>query len=330
MQIIKRLILVLSLLASSCALANHSPVPPLPGPGPHPHPWFTGSLLAPTGHTFPKGKLGFEPYVFYTEDIGHYDARWKKVSTVRNDVFNPLIIVFYGLTKRSDLQINIPYFLNSQHGVSSHGFGDLTLIVGYQAISDVPHTWIPDLKLTIAESFPTGRFDNLEPAKGGTDITGSGSFQTGLAATFQKLWFLPHGRFLRARWNFTYTIPVREHLNGLNAYGGARNTNGTIILGNHFSSDLAFEYTLTQHWVPAIDFLYVDSGSNTFNGVVGTTPVGLPAMISVGSFSTFSMAPAMEYNFSAKIGVIAGVWFTVNGRNAPDFVSGVMAVNIVL
>lgn len=36
----------------------------------------------------------------------------------------------------------------------------------------------------------------------------------------------------------------------------------------------------------------------------------------------------MEYNFNASVGIIAGVWFTVVGRNSPDFISAVMALNI--
>jgi hypothetical protein len=42
---------------------------------------------------------------------------------------------------------------------------------------------------------------------------------------------------------------------------------------------------------------------------------------------SFSLAPALEYNWSENAGVIAGVAFTVAGRNTSATVMPVMAVN---
>src|SRR5262249_30558080 len=157
---------------------------------------------------------------------------------------------------------------------------DVALTLGYQVLKEtLDNPWIPDLRVTIAEAFPTGRFENLNPALNGTDALGAGSFQTSLGATFQKLWHLAGVHFLRGRLNFTYAIPARVNLHGFNAYGGAADTDGTIRLGNRFSTDLAFEYSLTRSWVPAIDFLFAANRKNTFSGSVGTTSLGLPAPI---------------------------------------------------
>ena len=35
----------------------------------------------------------------------------------------------------------------------------------------------------------------------------------------------------------------------------------------------------------------------------------------------FSLAPAIEYNWSSDIGIIFGPWFTIAGRNAVQLVS---------
>ena len=327
MKVIKRIVLLTVMILSFPVLAdqtkdNTSPPPP-------PAPWFTGPLLAPTGTAYPKGHIGFQPYLFYTDDFAQYSRARRRVNALDTRSWNPLLAIFVGMTGSTDLQITIPYLVNEKEGQSGHGFADVDLIFGYQALKDTPHTWIPALKLTIGEAFPTGTFENLNPGLNGADSLGAGAFQTSFAATFQKLLYLGGGHFLRTRWNFTYTVPTTiVNLRGLNSYGGAADTNGRIDLGNHFSTDLAFELTLTRHWVPAIDLLYVTTASNRFHGNPGTTSSGLPAMISTLSSEQFSIAPAMEYNFNADLGIIGGVWYSVSGRSSPDFVSGVISVVI--
>ncbi len=41
----------------------------------------------------------------------------------------------------------------------------------------------------------------------------------------------------------------------------------------------------------------------------------------------FSIAPAIEYNWNANIGIIFGSWFTLAGKNSTQFTSGVFAFN---
>jgi hypothetical protein len=45
------------------------------------------------------------------------------------------------------------------------------------------------------------------------------------------------------------------------------------------------------------------------------------------SSSQYSLAPAIEYNWSQNIGLIGGVWFTVAGQNISQFNSIVIALN---
>src|SRR5262249_28078727 len=149
----------------------------------------------------------------------------QRTSAIQTRTFDPIMIITLGLTHRSDLQLSLPYFVNSHEGASHHGFGDVALTLGYQVLKEtLDNPWIPDLRVTIAEAFPTGRFENLNPALNGTDALGAGSFQTSLGATFQKLWHLAGVHFLRGRLNFTYAIPARVNLHGFNAYGGAADT----------------------------------------------------------------------------------------------------------
>jgi hypothetical protein len=41
----------------------------------------------------------------------------------------------------------------------------------------------------------------------------------------------------------------------------------------------------------------------------------------------YSLAPAIEYNWSEKLGLIAGCWLTIAGKNSRKFTSGVIALN---
>ena len=100
-----------------------------------------------------------------------------------------------------------------------------------------------------------------------------------------------------------------------------------FILVLFFSTDLAFEYTLTQNWALALDVLYVHNNHTRFSGHKGST-YGIPNSVGGPSSEQFSLAPALEYNWSSNCGVIAGVWFSVAGRNTADFINGVVAINI--
>jgi hypothetical protein len=49
-----------------------------------------------------------------------------------------------------------------------------------------------------------------------------------------------------------------------------------------------------------------------------------PSCIQVG------LAPAIEYNFSDEVGLIAGSWFTILGRNSYQIVSAIASVTFFL
>ena len=291
-----------------------------------PAPWFSGPLLAPSGHTTPPGNLNFEPYLFYTDNLGIYTNVWQKAPRKINAAtVNPTFIAYYGLSSHFDISTSIPYLFNYDDQNSANNIGDVGLTLSYQAMNEIPGTWHPDLKLMFQETFPTGDYRNLDPALEGADSTGAGSYQTALGLVIQKLWNFS-GHFFRARLSITYTIPADTELRGVNAYGGATNTNGTINLGNEFTSILGLEYTLTQHWVPALDISFNNSARNIFSGFLGSSD-GKLASISELPTDILSLAPAIEYNFNANMGIIAGVWFSVTGKSANQFVSGVIAFN---
>ncbi|WED44546.1 transporter [Legionella cardiaca] len=289
-------------------------------------PWFTGPLLAPAGHTIPRGHSNLEIYGFYTINEGIYTRNWKLIHTPHSEsiVGNP--IFSHGLTNKLDVQYGLPYVYNKNQGASAQGIGDTSVTLGYQLLEQRDSKWRPDLRVTVQEIIPTGRFKSLNPLNNGTDATGLGSYQTGVALNFQHL--KPIGEhYLRTRLSLNYLHPSIVNIRGFSSYGGTRDTVGNIDPGALFTADLAAEFTLTQKWVAVMESYYASRGATEFNGFIGNNAQGLPASIGHGDIEEITLSPAVEYNFSPNVGVIAGPWFTVTGRETTQFISYVVALN---
>ncbi|KTD56944.1 Fe-S protein [Legionella sainthelensi] len=279
-------------------------------------PWFTGPLLAPAGKTIPLGHVNIEPYGFFTG----YPKGYRNVEGV------PIISV--GIASFLDLQTSIPYDYSWVNGVHGNGIGDYSLALGMQVLRQQENSWLPDLRFVVQEVFPTGRYENLDPKKLGTDQTGLGAFQTLFGFNFQKLMQLKNEHYLRTRLSLVGVKFSDVTVHGPNVFGGGSKTQGRVKLKNAYSVDVAIEYTLTQNWVPVFEALYAHSPESQFEGNPGFTPGGTAtAGVGGGSNEQVSLAPALEYNFTSNLGVIGGVWFSVTGPNSSKFVSAVFAIN---
>jgi hypothetical protein len=291
-------------------------------------PWFTGPLLAGSGNTLPANHFNIEPYFFYTKAYGIYNSDRKATNFANNFyTFSPTMILTLGVTNFMDIQAAIPYVHNRTDGETNNDIGDATINLGFQLLRGVTDTWRPSIRGVVGETFPTGSFENLDSTKNGTDSTGTGAYQTSFGLNFQQLWHVTSDKYFRDRLALGYTLPASSKVEGVNSFGGETQTSGKERLGNQFSADLAMEYTLTKHWVPALDILYTANGNSTFNGAAGTNSEGLPAIQNGPSGEALSLAPAIEYNFNSHLGIIAGPWFSVAGRNATQFTSAVLAIN---
>lgn len=277
-------------------------------------PWMTGPILAPNGRTIAPGHFNFEPYAFYTV----YPQKFRN--------FEPNPVLTIGATSFLDIQTSVPYDFSWDRNQRGHDVGDYSLGFGLQFIRQVDNSWIPDLRMIILETFPTGKFDHLDPQKLGTDQTGLGAYQTSISFNFQKLLPLANDHYLRMRLALSGSYASDVSVTGANVFGGVEETTGKEHIGNSYSADLAFEYTLTQHWVPVFEVLFVNSGSSDFSGNPGFSPGGTTSMGGAGGRQT-SLAPALEYNFNGHLGIISGVWFPINGPRASQFTSYTLAIN---
>ncbi len=300
-------------------------------------PWFTGPLLAGSGNVTQVGHYNVEPYFFATARTSFYNNNWKSesIETLWNLQFR--VPVWIGLTKWADFKVVPNWFWNYRDHQSQWTLGDWAAQVSFQLHrAQLPEkSWLPSIKLIISETFPTGKYQKLNPHKLGTDSTGLGTWRTGFGLNFSKIFQVQDAHFLNTALNFSYSVGVPFSVRGYNAYGGGNGTKGTIHPEHVFLTTLAFEYSLTQRWAIACDLQGIWQSSTSFSGRLGTVPShdinidpeGIPASNDRLAAMQYSLAPALEYNWSDNLGLIGGVWFTFAGKNSSHFTSGVIALN---
>ncbi len=290
--------------------------------GKKPEFWGTGPLIAPTGTILDLGHQSYQPFVFWYGFHGAYDSNWKfhsepHVTTVTLEPF-----LRFGVFPRGEFQITPLFSYTHTEGAAKWHFGDTPFNLNILLMED--SSWVhPNLILQFLATMPIGKYENLTASKLRTDISGTGSWYPGVGLIYYHEAELPRCHFLTTTGFLSYTIGTPVHVKGFNFYGGDADTRGTERPGNQLNAILSFEYTFTQNWVFAIDFDYVHADKNHFSGK--TSP---DAPMSNPSFEQFTIAPALEYNWSINLGIIGGCWFTAAGRNTDEFVSGVIAVYI--
>lgn len=292
-------------------------------------PWLTGPLLAPSGHVVPLGHINIEPYFFANVNRGKYNRHWASHKEPNFYNMNTEVPLQFGIMPRWEYTITPAFSWNHTHGASDWVLNDIPFTFGFQALYDKPQEgmWFPGIKLVLKGNFPVGRYQKLDPDKKGTDAGGSGNWGPGAGLTFSRLFHYTGVHFLSTRLVLQYTVPNAVHVKGLNAYGGGHHTRGKVFPGPVFYADMGLEYTLTQKWALALDIVYLHQNHTRFTGRKGSTG-GVPNSIGSPSSEQFSLAPAFEYNWNANCGLIAGIWFSVAGRNTAEYVNGVVAINI--
>lgn len=291
-------------------------------------PWFTGPLLAPAGHTIPRGHTNLELYGLDIFTDGQYNQSGQIIHSplFRTVVGNP--VLSHGFTDWLDVQITLPYIFNSTRGVHNNKLADIATALGFQLIEQKGSPKRADVRILVQEIFPTGRFENLNPALLGTDSSGLGSYQTQVGLNLQYLREIYNSHYLRTRLILSHIYSSPVTVNGLSSYGGTVNTHGKINSGAENDADLAFEYTLTQNWVAVLEGTLSKGSATRFNGTLNIGNIGGPQpSIGNGDFYETALAPALEYNFNSNVGLIGGLWFPLSGQNTSHYMTYVLALN---
>ncbi len=288
-------------------------------------PWFTGPIFTTTGHNLKKGQTNLEVYNFDINTPGRYNGSGKVNST---PLFQTVLIspfFSHGYTEWLDVQVNLPYVFNQVDGKSYNRLADTSIGFGFQLVEQNKAHWLPDIRFYLQETIPTGKFDQLNPALAGADATGVGGYRTLFAFNIEHLIEIYNSHYLRSRLNLSRLTSSSVEVRGLNVFGGTDNTRDVLNPGDQDIVGLAFEYTLTQNWVAVMEGYFIEGQAIRFNGILNDTNSGSNFL--ADEFYEYALIPAIEYNFSEKLGVIGGVWFPVAGKNTTYFTTYVLAIN---
>ncbi|QUD87543.1 transporter [Phenylobacterium montanum] len=288
--------------------------------------WWTGPLLAPSAGTLPKGHVLIEPYLYDALPYAHVDGRGAEHSLPHQNDFGSLTYINYGLADRFTVGV-IPRFGYVQEGTgrnsSGIGVGDLSLQAQYQLTQFHAGSWMPTLSVNVQETLPTGRYDRLKKANDGF---GAGAHTTTLSLYAQTYFWTPNGRVLRTRLDLSYATSDGVRVRDLSVYGTTAGFRGHAQPGDSVFGDLAFEYSATSNWVLALDIWGEQDGRTRIAGAYpGSSPVR--SVTPVGR--ALYLAPAVEYNFNSRVGLIAGARVLAAGRNETAAVVPVAALNMV-
>jgi hypothetical protein len=295
--------------------------------------WWTGPLLAPNAATLPQGHWLLEPYVYDLMTYGHFDRNGTLRSAGAAHDVGSQGYIEYGLVDRVTLGLIPRLGLHeSGAGQDSSGFtvGDTTLQAAFGLTQFRPGSWVPSTALVIGETFPTGKYDRLN---GQTDgALGSGAYSTTVSLYSQTYFWMPNGRILRGRLDVSYQMSQWASVHNVSVYGTSDGFNGRAHPGQSFVGDLAFEYSVTQNWVLAADVDWEHDGNTRVEG--GDAPTATltspPYLVDdSGSDDLLYLAPAIEYNWSPRMGVIAGARIAAAGRNVGATATPVAAINMV-
>lgn len=320
-------LLALALLAGARAAAEEGPS--APEQESLADAWWTGPLLAPNASTFPAGRALVESYVFDVNNNGQYDTSGRHEPASGGHELGSLTYLIYGLTDRVSLGLLPRFFYDEPAGApnsSSPNVGDLGAQVQLGLTSFHEGSCVPATSLVLGETLPTGRYDRLtNPA----DALGAGVYSTAFSWYSQDYLWLPNGRILRVRLDLTYAISSSASVIDQSAYATPSGFRGRAYPGDSFTADAAAEYSLTRNWVLASDLVWVHNSSTRLTG--SEPAAGGSALVDTqsGSSEYLAVAPALEYSFSARLGVIFGARIFVAGRNLGSSVTTAAAINMV-
>lgn len=286
-------------------------------------PWFTGPLIAPGPVVNPPKEVTWQPYYIVTCNFGTFNNSWRGKKTPNFWIIQPLLDLIYGIGHSMDIEVVPAFSYQISQGSTALRMNDTPLYLGMQALRQKQGSWVPDLRIRLQTTFPFGQYDKGNPRKHGTDLSGFGSYQMGINFNFQKTFLMSPEHYFSLRWAVESILyPTPMHVKGINAYGGTPLTSGKVYPGRTNTFYLSGEYTITHNWVFAFDTQYIYKTHDRFTGKTGGEPVGIP------SSHQLSFAPAIEYNYSVNFGLIGGLFFTIAGKNATQFASGMISAVI--
>jgi hypothetical protein len=273
-----------------------------------------------------------EPYLYDEITNSSFDSHGNRHPLDGGHQLGSLTYIIYSLTDRVAIGLLPRFGYEEPAGApnsSAPGVGDIGVQLQYGLTRYTPGSWVPATSVVLAETFPTGRYDQLSRA---SDGLGAGAYTTAVSLYSQDYLWMPNGRILRVRLDVTYTWSASAGVQDVSVYGTGAGFSGRAYPGESFTAIAAAEYSLTRNWVLAMDLVYEHNDSTRVAGVEPTAPGGSAfesILIATGASESQGLAPAIEYNFTSTVGVIVGARILESGRNTTGSVTPVAAVNLV-
>ncbi len=292
---------------------------------------FTGPLLTSNPQNLPAGVWLVEPYLIHNSSSDAYNDQWDRYAKDEGTgQWLTIVPLFYGVTDRLQLQLTAGVARTDAGGSHTDGLGitDTTVSAQYMILAPNKDKTTPAVSVKYSHQFPTGAYDRL----GSNPLNGTGngaSTDTFSLLAQQYVWFA-NGRPLRIRAAISYSLPPRQvDINGISVYGTPQDFHGRARLGSAFGVSTGAEYSFNSAWVAAFDVAYNRVYASQVSGVqmVGATLV--PMTSRSPTSQVVSLAPAVEYNFNDRVGLIGGVEFSATGRNSDAFITPQIALNVV-
>lgn len=279
-------------------------------------------MLANSAATLPRGHFLIESYLYDVVSTNQYDQNGARQRVPRSDSFGSQSYLLYGLVDRFSVGLvpNFGFNTGSDGARSSRiGAGDLGVMTQFRLTGSDPYSRLPVVSINVQETLPTGKYDRLgsRPADG----LGSGAYTTTLSLYSQKYFWLPTGRIMRMRLNVSQAYSGSAPIEDVSVYGTDAGFRGDAKPGQSTYINGAWEYSVTQRWVAALDATYRHARS--------TEVTGNTSAASSGPSDAFGLAPAVEYNLSGNVGVLFGTRIIAAGRNTAASITPAVAVNIV-
>lgn len=229
-------------------------------------PLYAGTLLAIYPKNAAPGYLSIQPYIFGTKTYGTYTPSWhekKKPDLFQYELFLSLET---GITSFLDISLYVSETYSHKEDQHTFLYGDTSVFLGFQLLQDQKESWMPDLRFLLAETFPTGKYNKLDPAKGGIDGIGQGAYQTSAILVGRKVFYLFPCHPFNCNLNLYYVVSSHPSVKGTSVYGGGEGTKGVAHVGNQTIVNVGIEYSLTQNWVVGSDFHYEHHNKTSFSG----------------------------------------------------------------
>jgi len=268
---------------------------------------WTGPLLASNAETLPHGHFYTEPYFFDGISGGEH---------------HPGTSGFYqyGLTDNWTVGMQPFFSIGTQRYNRDVAIGDFKLLSQVRVSHFTADHRVPSVALVTNLVLPTGKHDRLGAVKNGH---GSGSFAPEIGINVQQYFLLNNGRLLRGRINILKDFPLRTDVSGRSVYGTDAGFRGHARPGSKTTVILGAEYSLTREWVLAFDIERDQWDRTVVSGRDGSGAV--VRQVSAKSWNV-GFAPAVEYNWSDRAGVIVGVWIVPKGHNTQSSVTPAIAI----